>query len=41
MSWIENRFEEGLIITQVDWVINWARKEQHLAHDVRPGVLRD
>ncbi len=26
MSWIENRFEEGLIITQVDWVINWARK---------------
>ena len=26
MSWIENRFEEGLIITQLDWVINWARK---------------
>ena len=26
MSWIENRFEEGLIITSVDWGINWARK---------------
>ena len=26
MSWIENRFEEGLIITQLDWAINWARK---------------
>jgi len=26
MSWIENRFEEGLIITSVDWAINWARK---------------
>ena len=26
MSWIENRFEEGLIITSIDWVFNWARK---------------
>ncbi len=26
MSWIENRFEEGMIITSVDWAINWARK---------------
>jgi len=26
MSWIENRFEEGLIITSADWAINWARK---------------
>ncbi len=26
MSWIENRFEEGLIVTQLDWAINWARK---------------
>ncbi|MCC5829845.1 MAG: NADH-quinone oxidoreductase subunit NuoB [Phycisphaeraceae bacterium] len=26
MSWIENRFEEGLIITNVDWALNWARK---------------
>jgi len=26
MSWIENRFEEGLIITSVDWAVNWARK---------------
>ncbi len=26
MSWIENRFEEGLVITSVDWALNWARK---------------
>jgi NADH-quinone oxidoreductase subunit B len=26
MSWIENRFEEGLIITSVDTAMNWARK---------------
>lgn len=26
MSWIDNRFEEGLIITSVDWAINWSRK---------------
>ena len=25
MSWIENRFEEGLIVTSLDWAINWAR----------------
>ena len=25
MSWIENRFEEGLIITSLDWAINWGR----------------
>lgn len=26
MSWIENRFEEGLLITSLDWAINSARK---------------
>lgn len=26
MGWIENRFEENLIITSVDWAINWARR---------------
>jgi NADH-quinone oxidoreductase subunit B len=26
MAWIENRFEEGLIITSVDTALNWARK---------------
>ncbi len=26
MSWIENRFEEGVIVTQVDWFLNWANK---------------
>src|SRR5881296_1681284 len=26
MSWIENRFEEGLIVTSLDFVINWGRK---------------
>ncbi len=25
MSWIENRFEEGLIVTSLDWAVNWAR----------------
>ncbi len=25
MAWIENRFEEGLIISSVDWALNWAR----------------
>jgi NADH-quinone oxidoreductase B subunit len=25
MSWIENRFEEGLMMTSVDWALNWAR----------------
>ena len=26
MSWIENRFEDGLIVTTVDWALNWARQ---------------
>ena len=26
MSWIENRLEEGLIITSLDWAINWGRR---------------
>jgi NADH-quinone oxidoreductase subunit B len=26
MSWIENRFEEGLIVTSLDFAINWGRK---------------
>ena len=26
MSWIENRFEEGLIVTSIDFAINWGRK---------------
>jgi len=25
MSWIENRLEDGLIITSLDWAINWGR----------------
>ena len=25
MSWIQNRFEEGLIVTSLDWALNWAR----------------
>ncbi|MDD4891991.1 MAG: NADH-quinone oxidoreductase subunit NuoB [Phycisphaerae bacterium] len=26
MSWIENRFEDGLMVTSVDWALNWARQ---------------
>src|SRR5437762_1648314 len=26
MSWSENRFEEGLIVTSLDFAINWGRK---------------
>ena len=26
MSWIENRFEEGLIVTSLDTFVNWGRK---------------
>ena len=25
MSWLENRFEESVVITSVDWAINWGR----------------
>jgi NADH-quinone oxidoreductase subunit B len=25
MSWIDNRLEEGLIVTSLDWAINWGR----------------
>jgi NADH-quinone oxidoreductase subunit B len=25
VSWIENRFEDGLLVTTLDWAINWAR----------------
>jgi len=25
MSWIDNRLEEGVIVTSVDWAINWGR----------------
>ena len=26
MSWLENKFEDGLIMTTVDWALNWARQ---------------
>ncbi|MCP4589515.1 MAG: NADH-quinone oxidoreductase subunit B [bacterium] len=26
MSWFNERFEDGLIMTSVDWAINWARQ---------------
>ena len=26
MSWIENRFEEGMIVTSVDWALNWSKQ---------------
>ncbi len=26
MSWIENRFEDGVMITSLDWFINWGRQ---------------
>ena len=26
MSWIENRYEEGVMITSLDWFINWGRQ---------------
>jgi len=26
MSWIENRFEEGLIVTSLDFAVNWGRR---------------
>jgi len=26
MSWIENRFDQGVVVTSVDWAINWARR---------------
>src|ERR1700761_52234 len=26
MSWIENRFEDGLVVTSLDFAINWGRK---------------
>lgn len=25
MSWIENRFEDGVIVTSLDWALNWGR----------------
>ena len=25
MSWIETRFEEGLIVTSLDWAVSWGR----------------
>lgn len=25
MSWLENRFEDNLVITSLDWAVNWAR----------------
>ena len=25
MSWLENRFEDNLIITSLDWAVNWGR----------------
>ncbi len=26
MGWIENRFEDGLMVTSIDWAVNWARQ---------------
>ena len=39
--WIEGRFEENVITTTIEQAINWARQVEHLADDVRPGLLRD
>ena len=25
MSWIQNRFEEGFIVTSIDWALDWSR----------------
>jgi NADH-quinone oxidoreductase subunit B len=25
MSWIQNKFEEGLIVTSLDWALNWSK----------------
>lgn len=25
MSWLENRFEDNVVITSLDWAVNWAR----------------
>ncbi|MEW6249896.1 MAG: NADH-quinone oxidoreductase subunit B family protein [Planctomycetota bacterium] len=26
MGWLQNRFEENVIVTSVDWALNWARQ---------------
>ena len=26
MSWIDDRYEEGVILTSIDWALNWARQ---------------
>ena len=41
---LENTLFESLpdvVTVKLDAVVNWARKSQSLAGDVRPGVLRD
>ena len=26
MSWLENRFVDGVLVTSIDWALNWARQ---------------
>jgi len=26
MAWIEDRFEQGVLVTSIDWALNWARQ---------------
>ena len=40
MGWLEGRFEDGFVITTLEQAINWARRVEHVADDVRPGLLR-
>jgi hypothetical protein len=39
MSWIENRFEEGVMVSSLDWAINWG--QQHPADDLWADLFRD
>mgnify|MGYP003694782949 CR=1 FL=1 len=41
MGLVDNRFEDNVLTTTVDSVINWARRLLDLADAVRAGLLRD
>ena len=42
LTWalLEGRMEEGFVVTNLEFAINWARAIAAVADDVRPGLLR-
>ena len=41
MSFLERQFDANILTTNLDALVNWARKSALVADDLRTGLLRD